>query len=225
MHKIGIISDTHGLLRPEVITSLQGCEVILHGGDLDNKEILKKLESMAPVYAVQGNNDYWSEREKALPDTLTKELYGLKFFMIHDRKMITEDLSGFHVILYGHSHKYEEKYAGKQLWLNPGSCGPKRFLLPVTMAIIEIGENGNFQAERIDLEKVSGSAFGERKEKPSPGMKKTIELIMRDTQKGIPVSKMASRHDISRELAEQICRLYLTHPGVDADGIMRKMGL
>lgn len=225
MHKIGVISDTHGLLRPEVITSLQGCEVILHGGDFDNREILKKLESMAPVYAVQGNNDYWSEREKALPETLTKELYGLKFFMIHDRKMITEDLSGFHVILYGHSHKYEEKYAGKQLWLNPGSCGPKRFLLPVTMAIIEIGENSNFQVERIDLEKVSGSAFGERKEKPSPGMKKTIELIMRDTQKGIPVSKMASRHDISRELAEQICRLYLTHPGVDADGIMRKMGL
>lgn len=225
MHKIGVISDTHGLLRPEVITSLQGCEVILHGGDFDNREILKKLESMAPVYAVQGNNDYWSEKEKALPETLTKELYGLKFFMIHDRKMITGDMSGFHVILYGHSHKYEEKYSGKQLWLNPGSCGPKRFLLPVTMAIIEIGENGDFQVERIDLEKVSGSAFGERKEKPSPGMKKTIELIMRDTQKGIPVSKMASRHDISQELAEQICRLYLTHPGVDADGIMRKMGL
>lgn len=225
MHKIGVISDTHGLLRPEVITSLQGCEAILHGGDFDNREILKKLEGMAPVYAVQGNNDYWSERETALPETLTVELYGLKFFMIHDRKMITGDLSGFHVILYGHSHKYEEKYSGKQLWLNPGSCGPKRFRLPVTMAIIEIDENGNFQVERIDLEKGTDSGFWGRKEKPSPGMKKTIELIMKDTQKGVPVSKMARRHGISRELAEQICRLYLTHPGVDADGIMRKMGL
>lgn len=241
MHKIGIISDTHGLLRHEVVDILQDCEVILHGGDFDTKKILKTLEQIAPVYAVRGNNDDWAEEDAPLhsseqscllPETLSIELHGVRFFMVHNKKMIPKDTSVFDIIIYGHSHMYEEKYVGRQLWLNPGSCGPRRFMLPVTMALLEITEDGIFQVERVDLGNEHNSNSGiktqknsGRKEKQSPDIKQTIEQVIKDTEKKIPVRKIADRHGINPELAEQICRLYLTHPGVDAEGIMRKMGL
>lgn len=241
MHKIGIISDTHGMLRPEVIKVLEDCEAILHGGDFDTEKILETLEQIAPVYAVRGNNDDWVEESvpshssrqlRSLPETLSIELYGVRFFMIHNRKMIPKDTTDFDIIIYGHSHMYEEKYAGRQLWLNPGSCGQKRFLLPVTMALLEIMEDGSFQVERVDLDNSHNSNGGMktskglgRKGKQSPDIKYIIEQVVKDTEKKIPVKKIADRHGINQELTEQICRLYLTHPGVDAEGIMRKMGL
>lgn len=242
MHKIGIISDTHGLLQPEVVEVLQGCEAILHGGDFDTGEIMDALGQIAPVYAVRGNNDYWAEEETylshpqgqpyPLPQTLSIKLCGVRFFMTHNKKRIPKDTTDFDVIIYGHSHVYEEIYTGRQLLLNPGSCGPKRFTLPVTMALLEIAENGTFRVERIDLAKVNTDeprikAFTNsgKKGKDSPDIRRIIELVVRDTKKGLPVSKIANKHRISPELAEQICRLYLTHPGVDADGIMRKMGM
>lgn len=235
MHKIGIISDTHGVLRPEVVKVLQGCEVILHGGDFDTEEILEALEQVAPVYAVRGNNDYWVGDEQSmtfshgkaryLPKTLSIELYRVRFFMVHDKKMIPKDMTAYDVIIYGHSHKYDEKYTGSRLWLNPGSCGPKRFTLPVTMALMEVSEDGSFSVDRINLEKQGVPKSSMRKGSKHLDIKRTIELVVRDIEKGIPVQKIAGRHGIGLELAEQICRLYLTHPGVDADGIMRKMGM
>lgn len=235
MHKIGVISDTHGLLRPEVVKVLQGCELILHGGDLGTEEVIGALEQIAPVYAVRGNNDDWVDVEKCnldpdkkayfLPETLSIELYGVRFFMVHDKKMIPKDTSVFDVIIYGHSHKYEEKYIDCQLWLNPGSCGPRRFTLPVTIALLEIAEDGSFQVKRVDLENHKASTSRTKALNPYSDMRRMIELVVKDTEKGIAVNKIADRHGISLELAEQICRLYLTHPGVDADGIMRKMGM
>lgn len=229
MHKIGVISDTHGLLRPEVVKVLQGCEVILHGGDFDTEKVLDALEKIAPVHAVRGNNDYWDSH---LPETLSIELYGVRFFIVHDKKGIPKDLTAYDIIIYGHSHKYEENYSGRKLLLNPGSCGPKRFTLPITLAILEISNDGTFQVERVDIEKSSANKkdikifknWG-RKEKQPSDLKHLIGLVIKDTEKGISVGKIAKRHGISLELVEQICRLYLTHPGVDADGIMRKMGL
>ena len=220
MKKIGIISDTHGLLRPEVERELRDCEVILHGGDFDNIEIFKALKDIAPIYGVQGNNDDWANID--LPETLSVELYGLKFFMTHNKKMIPRDITGFDIVIYGHSHKYEETYLGNRLLLNPGSCGPKRFSLPITMAILEVWEDGSFHVRKINLGKAENFRLSP---KQSPNMKKIIELVMRDTDRGVLVGKMAKKYAISQELAEQICRLYLTHPGIDADGIMRKMGL
>ena len=86
MHKIGIISDTHGMLRPEVIDALKGCELILHSGDINKQEILDKLEQIAPVHAVRGNNDKkWAEH---LPETLTLNVFGIQIFMVHDKKSI-----------------------------------------------------------------------------------------------------------------------------------------
>lgn len=242
MYKIGVISDTHGWLRPEVTKALQGCEAILHGGDFDTKEIMEALGQIAPVYAVRGNNDDWAKEETglsypqgqpySLPETLSLELHGVRFFMTHNKKRIPKDTAAYDIIIYGHSHMYEETYAGRQLLLNPGSCGPKRFVLPVTFALLEIAEDGSFHVKRIDLEKSNGSEGimktpkgSGRKGKQPPNIRRIIELVIRDTEKKIPVNKIADRHGISRELAEQICRLYLTHPGVDAEGIMRKMGL
>lgn len=148
-HKIGVLSDTHGLLRPEIERLLEGCEWILHAGDINRQEILDKLKETAPVYAVKGNNDKeWAEY---LPKTQLLHLYGKKIFMVHNKKEIPKDLEGIDIIIYGHSHKYEEKRVGGQLWLNPGSCGPRRFTQPITMAVLEIREDGSVMVRKHDI--------------------------------------------------------------------------
>lgn len=230
MHRIGIISDTHGLLRPEVAEVLRGCETILHGGDLSSPEILRALRGIAPTFAVRGNNDgAWAS---SLPETLTVAVHGIRFFLVHNRKDILPDAEGAEVIVYGHSHRYEEKYVDGRLWLNPGSCGPRRFTQPITFAVMEIGEDGSYLVEKKEIahqpkkggahkadRSLSGNGMGER------DGKKLVAAVMRDTDKKIPVAKIAVKNGISEELAEQICRLYLTHPGVNAEGILGKMGL
>lgn len=226
MHKIGIISDTHGLLRPETIKALQGCDAILHGGDINKQQILDELKKIAPIYAVRGNND--KEWADGLPESLSFKLYGIRFFMVHNKKDITKGTVDADIIIYGHSHKYEEKYVKEQLWLNPGSCGPRRFAQPITMAVLEIAEDSSYQVTKIVIPHKSSAAKGNEvseEEKIPQNIKQVIGFVIKDTNKGFSVKEIAGRHGISEELAEQICRLYLTHPGVDADGIMGKMGL
>lgn len=222
MYKIGVISDTHGLLREEVIEKLRGCDVILHGGDINRQSILDALKELAPVYVVRGNNDKeWAEY---LPETVDITLYDIRIFMIHNKKHIREEIGGRDIIIYGHSHKYEENVINGRLWLNPGSCGPRRFSLPVTMAIIEVTKPGIWQIKRIDLPQSPSAKVTD----PAEGIserdrRKLVQAIMKDTDRGITVSEMSARHGISPEFAEQICRLYLTHPGIDAEGIINKM--
>lgn len=228
MHKIGIISDTHGLLRMEVINILSDCEIILHGGDVNHSEIIDKLNQIAPTYIVRGNND--KEWAKELPESLSLELYGLRFFMVHNKKRIPTDTSDIDIIIYGHSHKYEEKYVGKQLWLNPGSCGPRRLKLPVTMAILEITDNQGYFVEKVEFSQRvlpfgNGKTESFGSEEIAKNIKPIIELVIRDTDRRISVEEIARKNGIDKKLAEQICRLYLTHPGIKAEGIMRKMGL
>jgi len=235
LYKIGVISDTHGLLRAEVLRELQGCDAIFHGGDIGKPEILDKLLEIAPVFAVRGNIDREWEN---LPMTVDVVLAGLKIYMIHNKKMITEDISEKDIVIYGHSHKYEEKRiilsesrsldekGEGQLWLNPGSCGARRFHLPITMAIIEVDENSFYQIKRIEF---SNGTDKDRKGQDdldtayAGDRKKLIQSIMKDTNRGISVEETAKRHGITVELAEQICRLYLTHPGINAEGILNKM--
>lgn len=230
MHRIGIISDTHGLLRPEVVKALEGCEAILHGGDINNAAILDKLHGIAPVYVVRGNND--KEWARDLPETVSIELFGLRFFMVHNKKYIPKDLENTDVIVYGHSHKYEERYEGKVLLLNPGSCGPRRFIQPITLAILEVEDDRSYRARKIEIAHVrTGASLGKgsgnlaEERMKDRDMKRIIKAVMRDTDKGIPVPEIALKNEIKEELAELICRLYLTHPGVSVDGIMGKMGL
>lgn len=218
--KAGIISDTHGLLRQEVSELLRGCDIILHGGDINRREILEELGKIAPVYAVRGNND--GEWAQDLPETRTLVFGGLRIFMIHNRKKIRGSVPDCDIVLFGHTHKYEEIREDGRLWLNPGSCGPRRFSLPVTMALMETQEEGGFTVRRIDL---PGKALPAASPPCEKDMKELVCAVMRDTDRGKPVERIARDHGIDTALAGQICRLYLTHPGVDADGILNKMGL
>lgn len=233
MHKIGIISDTHGLLRPEVTEALRGCEFILHGGDINSQKILDRLQETAPTYAVRGNND--GEWAGFLPETLSVELCKVRFFMVHNKKMLPGNLdAGINIIIYGHSHKYEEKYVDGKLFLNPGSCGPRRFTQPATLAVLNVEEDGSYNVERIDIAlsapqesamRKAGESGSLARKESSEDIRKVILQVMRDTDRGIPVEKTAARNRIDSGLAEQICRLYLTHPRVSAEGIMEKMSL
>ena len=228
--KIGVISDTHGLLRDEVRERLQGCDRIFHAGDIDTSFIVEELNSIAPAFFVRGNVDRkWAED---IPETLVVDDIGIRIFMVHNVKRIDRCPENCDLVIYGHSHKYEEKHSGGKVWLNPGSCGPKRFRLPVTMAMLWVEDDGRFRIERVDIETRSlgesskGSGADSKDSEISAAMiKEYLPAIMKEIDRGASVEQLAKRFGLSKELAEQICRMYLTHPGVDADGIMRRLGV
>lgn len=213
---IGIISDTHNLLRPDVLAALQGCDRILHAGDIAKPEILTTLEAIAPLTVVRGNADKdWAQ---ALPLTESFELAGLRFFMTHKKKDIPAGIEA-DVVIFGHSHRYEETRHGETLFLNPGSCGPRRFTQPITMMIMEI-KDGQVEVRKLTF------AHGEKQTKaPAGDLRDMVEGIVRDVNKGRTVQEIAGKYRISEDLADQICRLYLTHPGIDAEGLIMKMEL
>ena len=221
--KIGVVSDTHGLLRDEVRERLQGCDRIFHAGDIDTPFIVEKLNSIAPTSLVRGNADReWAED---IPETLVIDDIGIRIFMVHNVKHIDKCPENCDLVIYGHSHKYEEKHSDGKVWLNPGGCGPKRFRLPVTMAVLWVGDDGGFRIERIDLETRSSGASSKDSEISSDRVKEYLPAIMKEIDRGTSVEQLAKRFRLSKELSEQICRMYLTHPGVDADGIMRRLGM
>jgi putative phosphoesterase len=144
--KIGIISDTHGLLRPEVMEILKTCDCIFHGGDINKPEILDQLRPLASIYAVRGNNDKeWAE---GLARTLRFSIEGVEFFMTHNKKDVVWNLENVQVVIFGHTHKYLEQKIDGRLWLNPGSCGRRRFDQEITMAVMTV-EDGKYQIEKI----------------------------------------------------------------------------
>jgi len=215
---IGIISDTHGLLRPEVIEALRGCDAILHGGDINRQDIIDQLEEIASVYVVRGNNDKdWAEH---IPMFLDFELAGFRVYMTHKKKDLPEDLSDYDLVIFGHSHKYEESRHGKTILLNPGSCGPRRFHQEITMATAEITENG-ISITRIEIPQVHANVLSKS---GTADLKKQIEIVIKETQKNRGPETIAFKYGFDTALTEQIARLYLTHPGVDADGIIIIMG-
>ena len=146
--KLAILSDTHGLLRPEVAEYLKAADAILHGGDINKQSIVDELGQYAPLYIVRGNNDKeWAE---AIPHDLTFTLGGVTFYMVHNKKEVPADLSGVDVVVFGHSHKYGQEEKDGRLWLNPGSCGPRRFHQEITMMMAELAD-GKIQVEKITI--------------------------------------------------------------------------
>ena len=134
--KLAILSDTHGLLRPEVVEHLKTADAILHGGDINKQTIVDELRQYAPLYIVRGNNDWgWAEE---IPHDLTVTLEGVTFCMVHNRKELPVNLAGVDVVVFGHSHKYVQEERDGRLWLNPGSCGPRRFHQEITMMMAEV---------------------------------------------------------------------------------------
>ena len=146
--KIAILSDTHGLLRPRVVEFLKTADVILHGGDINRQSIVDELRQYAPLYVVRGNNDKeWAE---GLPHHLTVTLGGLRFFMVHNKKDLPADLADVDVVVFGHSHKYLQEEKDGVLWLNPGSCGPRRFHQEITLMMADV-EDGKITVEKITI--------------------------------------------------------------------------
>lgn len=149
--EVGVVSDTHGLLREEAVEALQGVDVILHAGDVGDPLILQQLVSLAPVFVVRGNVDRapWAD---ALPSTEVIEVAGVTFFMLHELELLDLDPAeaGIDVVVYGHSHRPEAEEKDGVLYLNPGSAGPRRFDLPVTLARLSIGE-GTLEAGIVSL--------------------------------------------------------------------------
>lgn len=135
---IGLISDTHGLLREEAVAALAGCDLIVHAGDVGNPDILDRLRAIAPVVAIRGNIDTgaWAA---ALPETAAAEHAGVLLYVLHDVHAL--DLNpaagGFDVVVSGHSHQPSQSTRNGVLYVNPGSAGPRRFKLPITIARLD----------------------------------------------------------------------------------------
>ncbi len=135
---VGLISDTHGLLRPEAVTALEGVHRIIHAGDIGGPDILAALSAIAPVAAVRGNNDHgpWADR---IPLELTLDIGGVGVHVLHDvKELASEHRTGFRVVIAGHSHKPLVKEQDGVLYVNPGSAGPRRFKLPVAVAYLDV---------------------------------------------------------------------------------------
>ena len=143
MHRIPVISDTHGLLRPAVADALSGASLILHAGDVGKPATLEALRAIAPVRAIRGNVDRgdWAD---VLPEADTVDLAGRRIHLVHDRADLGLDptTAGIDVVVFGHSHRASEERVGGVLWLNPGSVGPRRFRLPITMAWLTLDSSG-----------------------------------------------------------------------------------
>lgn len=148
--RIGVISDTHGFLRPEVLEILKTCDCILHAGDICTPEILDAIRPLASIYAVLGNND---RPENGMPKRKTLEftIEGIRFFLTHQRKDVAWNLGNTDIVVYGHTHHYAEETIGKCLYLNPGSCGISRFGGEATMAVLT-ADNGKYKIEKIMFE-------------------------------------------------------------------------
>jgi uncharacterized protein len=150
--KIGVVSDTHGLLRPEVPPLLAGVESILHLGDVGNANILDALQEIAPVTAVRGNVDRDGPCAR-LPETEVLLIEGGYIYLLHDIATLHLDPAAakFAAVLYGHSHNAEIRWHKGVLYFNPGSCGPRRFNLKVTMGYLHIDSTGKIDPEIVEI--------------------------------------------------------------------------
>lgn len=148
---VGVISDTHGLLRPEAAAALAGCELILHAGDIGSPSVLEALRAIAPVRAVRGNNDRgpWAE---AIPETDRIEVGGASIYLLHDGHLLDVDpaAAGLAAVVTGHSHRPDSEVRCGVLYFNPGSAGPRRFKLPISLGKLLI-ERGRIEPALITL--------------------------------------------------------------------------
>lgn len=219
--KIAVLSDTHGLLRPEAAKVISECDAVIHGGDINSQKIIDEMKAAAkedaPIYIVRGNNDKgWAEH---LPHHLEFTLAGMNFYVIHNKKELPADFGDRQIIIFGHSHRYFEEKKDGRLWLNPGSCGKRRFDQDITLAILRI-EGDACSVERIDIEhEASWRKVSVRDGDLFPA----IRGILKRMEKGQQVEQIAADMKLDQEFVEQICRIKVTHPGVTAHGILDKV--
>jgi len=152
VHTLGVISDTHGLVRPEALAALKGVERIVHAGDIGSPDVLEALERVAPVTAVRGNNDRggWA---KKIPETEVVEVGGVSLYLLHDLHELDVEprAAGFAAVISGHSHQPRLEERDGVLYLNPGSAGPRRFKLPISLARLTVAGR-RVQAQLVTLQ-------------------------------------------------------------------------
>ncbi|MBN3856191.1 metallophosphoesterase family protein [Paraburkholderia sp. Ac-20340] len=150
--RVALVSDTHNLVRPELLAFVQGCDAIVHAGDICDAAVLDQLRALAPLTAVRGNNDRgaWAE---ALPVQTVVEIGGVAIVVVHELPDLRGDPAsqGIAVVVSGHSHKPSQDTRDGVLYVNPGSAGPRRFRLPITAAMLTIGNDGALQVEHTQL--------------------------------------------------------------------------
>jgi uncharacterized protein len=150
-HRLGVISDTHGLLRPQALAAFAGVELIIHAGDIGDPKILRRLERLAPVHAVRGNVDR-GDWAADLPLTRVVEVGGVLIYVLHELFCLDLDPAAASIssVIFGHSHRPHQERQNGVLYLNPGSAGPKRFTLPVTLALLTL-QGHSLHAELVEL--------------------------------------------------------------------------
>jgi len=151
--RIGVLSDTHGLLRPEATAALAGVDLLIHAGDVGDAATLDRVRALGPpLHVVRGNVDRgaWAQE---LPETAVVEAAGHLLYVLHDRAQLDLDpgAAGFAAVIYGHSHRPETRRERGVLYLNPGSCGPRRFTLPVSIALLDATPSGAIEARILEL--------------------------------------------------------------------------
>ena len=220
-HKIAVISDTHDLLRPKIREVLEECEYILHGGDIADQKTYDEISAIKPCTFVRGNAD--KELSGSIPAEQEISLFGFKFYMVHNIKHIRKGLAGVDFVIYGHSHKYEDCTKDGIRYLNPGSCGPRRFHQPVTMMVLTVDdETGHAELEKIDHSPVLEANDVKL---PVKDMDRLLKCIMKDMDADRSVADIAARNRVDEDFVRQVLQIYVTHPGIDADGIMNRMDI
>jgi hypothetical protein len=151
--RVGVLSDTHGLVRPEAAPALAGVDLLIHAGDVGDAETLRRLRALGPpLHAVRGNVDrgVWA---RELPETEVVEVAGHRLYVLHDLGQLDLDprAAGFGAVIYGHSHHPEVRRERGVLYLNPGSCGPRRFSLPVSIALLDATPERGLEARIVEL--------------------------------------------------------------------------
>ena len=153
LKKVLIISDTHGLLRDEVKAKLPEVDFVIHAGDINTPAVLQYLNEHSELFIIRGNND--KEWACNLPQIITITIEGIQILLVHRKEDIPKKLTNIDVVIYGHSHKYDDKIINGALWLNPGSCGKRRFNLPMSMCQMWIdGKHYKYEKIIIDIDKV-----------------------------------------------------------------------
>lgn len=215
MHRIAVISDTHNLLRPEVVEIIKTCEVIVHAGDISTLDILDRLEELKPLYIVRGNNDR-GDWASGLAQVLTFDLFGRSVCMTHIKRDIPQDHKA-DLVIYGHSHRYSCAKDGDAVFLNPGSCGPRRFNQEITMAILTLtdpGDKGDEKAkEDILAPEMAEGIFVERIDIPNEapagkggaGGGQDMKSVLR-TSLGLNSGPQQSSHAYKRAVTTDVIR-------------------
>jgi putative phosphoesterase len=147
--RIGVVSDTHGLIRPQMLSALEGVEAIVHAGDVGSPDVLDALLKIAPVYAIRGNVDTeaWA---RELPETREVQIESARLFVIHNIAELKVERANYSAIVFGHSHRALEEVRSGVMYLNPGSAGPRRFSLPVTLMTLVV-DGSELRPELITL--------------------------------------------------------------------------